>query len=406
MRTATPSRAALGLVAAIALAGWGFPRPCRSAEPLDVSLAAASFPTSGGGAETHVYLSVPLATLTGDSALFHVRLEVEPGPASETLGGTWVYPPVPVRGTGSESGMFRHVYVYRLAPGHGRARVRVQELGSDRAGEASAGFEVPRDDDPGLVLSDLVLGTRSEGAAGLDPVLPLPQGEFGGGRDTVVAFLRIRDDRGDDPAPAYRVEMEARGRRGPRLEREVTVPRRDRSGEAIVGQSVKDLAPGEYRMTLRVTLGELTDSAEGWFRVGESGRTLGSDPDRLRTVLGYIATHREKILLEEAPDDSLSALWERFWERRDPSPETARNESEEEFLNRVEEADRRFGGLDPGWKTDMGRIYIRYGPPDRVEQFAGQLNRSPTEVWTYSTRGERFVFQDEGFGRYRLALGR
>ncbi len=98
----------------------------------------------------------------------------------------------------------------------------------------------------------------------------------------------------------------------------------------------------------------------------------------------------------------------RFWVRRDPSPTTPQNELEEEFYVRVGEANRRFheGGAAqiPGWRTDRGRIFIKYGLPDEVLSRPQPGPTLPYEVWKY-TRGKshKFCFVDlTRFGNYVL----
>ena len=58
----------------------------------------------------------------------------------------------------------------------------------------------------------------------------------------------------------------------------------------------------------------------------------------------------------------------RFWAQRDPTPGTAKNEAEETFNARIAVVNRKFreSGTShvPGWRTDRGRIYLEYGPPD------------------------------------------
>lgn len=59
---------------------------------------------------------------------------------------------------------------------------------------------------------------------------------------------------------------------------------------------------------------------------------------------------------------------QRFWDERDPTPGTARNEIYERFLARVIYATRHFGEAQRrGPLTDRGKIYIRYGPPSETE---------------------------------------
>ena len=101
----------------------------------------------------------------------------------------------------------------------------------------------------------------------------------------------------------------------------------------------------------------------------------------------------------------------RFWARRDPSPTTPQNEVEDGFYARVSEANRRFheggAGAIPGWRTDRGRIFISYGPPDDVLSRPQPGPTLPYEVWKY-TRGRgrtvrKFCFVDlTRFGNYVL----
>src|SRR2546422_562429 len=57
-----------------------------------------------------------------------------------------------------------------------------------------------------------------------------------------------------------------------------------------------------------------------------------------------------------------------------------------------------------GWRTDRGRILIRYGPPDETLRRPQASNTAPYEVWKYTrTRARKFVFYDvTRFGNYAL----
>lgn len=97
-----------------------------------------------------------------------------------------------------------------------------------------------------------------------------------------------------------------------------------------------------------------------------------------------------------------------FWRKRDLTPGTPQNEAQEDFYRRIAEANRRFreGGAAeiPGWRTDRGRIFIKYGPPQDVLQRPQAGNTAPYEVWKY-TRGRltKYVFLDQTqFGNYAL----
>jgi GWxTD domain-containing protein len=85
-----------------------------------------------------------------------------------------------------------------------------------------------------------------------------------------------------------------------------------------------------------------------------------------------------------------------FWNNRDPTPETVENEYRDEYYRRVIYANERFSAGIPGSKTDRGRIYIVYGPPDEIEshpsggsydypqsQGGGSTTTYPFELWRY-----------------------
>ncbi|CUS97606.1 GWxTD domain-containing protein [Candidatus Kryptonium thompsonii] len=75
----------------------------------------------------------------------------------------------------------------------------------------------------------------------------------------------------------------------------------------------------------------------------------------------------------------------------------------EEYYSRVKYANEHFGHYLEGWKTDMGMVYIIFGPPSSVDRHPFDINAKPYEIWYYYEINRRFIFLDEtGFGDYRL----
>ena len=85
-----------------------------------------------------------------------------------------------------------------------------------------------------------------------------------------------------------------------------------------------------------------------------------------------------------------------------------RNETRENFYNAVAYANQAFreGGrrTTPGWRSDRGRIYAKYGPyNEMLDQVA--KGRAPTyQVWRYTQRKDQyFIFVDKNnLGGYQL----
>jgi len=56
-----------------------------------------------------------------------------------------------------------------------------------------------------------------------------------------------------------------------------------------------------------------------------------------------------------------------------------------------------------GWKTDMGRVYIANGHPDKVVERQGSMLGKYYQYWYYYSKGLVYIFEDAiGNGDYRL----
>lgn len=100
----------------------------------------------------------------------------------------------------------------------------------------------------------------------------------------------------------------------------------------------------------------------------------------------YIITRKERKIFLELPNSEREQFIEKFWERRDPDPDTEENEFKMEYFNRIEKASDLFiGEAKPGWLTDRGRIYILFGPPmDRMRYpMGGDPYSRCREIWYY-----------------------
>ena len=111
----------------------------------------------------------------------------------------------------------------------------------------------------------------------------------------------------------------------------------------------------------------------------------------------YIITDEERRVFKNlSTDEEREQFIEQFWLRRDPTPDTVENEFKEEHYRRIAYANERYASGIPGWRTDRGRIYITYGPPDEIESHpsggsydrpseegGGQTATFPFEQWRY-----------------------
>ncbi|HAE87725.1 TPA: hypothetical protein DCG86_06850, partial [Candidatus Marinimicrobia bacterium] len=104
-----------------------------------------------------------------------------------------------------------------------------------------------------------------------------------------------------------------------------------------------------------------------------------------------------------ATGDEQKKLFQDFWKRNDPSPNTPNNELMNEYFHRIELANQLFSGFLDGWESDRGMIYTIFGEPDDVEQHTFDLSTKPYIIWYYHNLNRQFVFMDyTGFGDYQL----
>ena len=117
----------------------------------------------------------------------------------------------------------------------------------------------------------------------------------------------------------------------------------------------------------------------------------------LNEDVAYIISDEERTAFKRLQtDEEREQFIEQFWLRRDPTPDTVENEFKEEHYRRIAYTNENFASGIPGWKTDRGRIYITYGPPDEKEthpsggtyerpseEGGGTTSTFPFEQWRY-----------------------
>jgi GWxTD domain-containing protein len=118
----------------------------------------------------------------------------------------------------------------------------------------------------------------------------------------------------------------------------------------------------------------------------------------LQEEVPYIISDEERsVLLHLQTNEEREQFIESFWQRRNPDPDSVENSFKEEHYRRIAYANERFASGIPGWRTDRGRIYVIWGPPDEIDAHptGGQYNR-PSEEGGGST--STYAFED---WRYR-----
>jgi len=110
----------------------------------------------------------------------------------------------------------------------------------------------------------------------------------------------------------------------------------------------------------------------------------------------YILSKEEMNHAKSLSLKGLQKWFGEWWKSRDPSPGTSYNELMHEYFSRVSQAVIRFSTrFKEGWETDLGMIYLLYGPPDKIENGKYTSQSAPYLIWHYTKIGKDFTFIDE-----------
>ena len=174
----------------------------------------------------------------------------------------------------------------------------------------------------------------------------------------------------------------------------------DSTSVQVKGVNVMGYPDGEY--TIRLTLGRGNDSTivaerDAPFAVSRTPVATAITAERFKADVGWIASRAEMQAFDRATALEKARLIEEFWQSRDPSPETLVNEFKIEHYRRLAFADDAFTDVGrPGRDSDMGRVYVVYGPPSDIERHGAEANAKEYQIWHYERLESApiFVFVD------------
>ncbi len=290
-------------------------------------------------------------------------------------------------------------YAVRLSPGVYDVRATLTDRVASTSSALSGKYEI-RADRSGIGLSDLRLVRYTEGGVERNPAQDVPLGEVGH-----AVRVTVRGAAGAEGSVRIRWRFTGPGGR------EVA------SGDSVValrggGQDVVDLpidaaelTPGLHRAEVRFTSAARSERRTIDVNAQATPAWFASQRERALEILSLCIDDRDVDALRATAVPDWTAALETFWRARDPSPGTPENELTREILARVDAVCTLFVEpfRHPGWKTDRGRIWMRYGRPARRSESTGDFDRPSTEIWEYDVPRHVFVFVDRGSGEYWLS---
>ena len=164
----------------------------------------------------------------------------------------------------------------------------------------------------------------------------------------------------------------------------------------------------EQKKKIKRTLKELDSSYRTWLQ---------------EDVVYIISPDERTAFLQLATNEEREQFIEQFWLRRSGNPDLPDNDFKEEHYRRIAYANEHYASGIPGWKTDRGKMYIIWGPPDEIdshptggtydrpmEEGGGSTSTYPWETWRWRYLegiGENIILEfvdPSGSGEYHMTM--
>lgn len=307
-----------------------------------------------------------------------------------------------------------------LPDGNFTAIAVTSDLNSDRTEKISGVFTVKNETAYNFDLSDVLLSRQQEVALPdgktVSSILPYPTKIYGLGISRLYYYFEIYNPEAVTDTLEYRISYVT-------PDHQQVLVRKDKIKFDFHRMPIQgfflsgNFAPGEYQ--LMVEMGALGNhiqfARQTNFMVFQDPCDLRFRPfeavaSELKLITGEeewkeLAEIQQRILGNPNGETNITrqqAAIEAYWEKRDPTPNTLRNEVKIEFYKRLNIA-RQLYGFDEKTLTDRGKVFVLFGEPDEISQNSAGGNGGSIETWNYFENSVEIVFQDRlGYGTYFL----
>jgi len=286
------------------------------------------------------------------------------------------------------------LFPFRLAPGHYRALIQIEDKHAPRQMIKKIELNVPDYYDGSFHLSSVLISAEEGGRVDGKGIPYIGSALAPSHHDITVYFEAYNVPEVKD---GLLTRIEFRNEQGVCVRSFAQQVRAGQHDPAFsLRLSLRDLPPGKYHLAVTQSCENpaLQATSEKQIAVIQSPIDLRFKKyeDALKE-LRFVATEDQINQLKKVPIDQRQEALNRFWKSKDPTPLTTKNEIFEEYYGRIENANRLFtnGGL-PGWKSDFGLVYILFGPPDQIVVEKSEFSYMEQQVWLYRRLGLSFTF--------------
>ena len=106
-------------------------------------------------------------------------------------------------------------------------------------------------------------------------------------------------------------------------------------------------------------------------------------------VLYLVTDDERKLFLHLKTNEDRDKFIQSFWQARNPDPSAPENIYKQEYYQRLAYANAHFGygGVQEGWRSDRGMVYITLGAPKQIDRYPETQELKPLQIWFYENLG-------------------
>lgn len=297
--------------------------------------------------------------------------------------------------------VFTHNEVIEVVPGTFEVNITVLDQSSDRASSRTSEATIPNPENPQVSLTTIrLLGKNLELTQ--NQFTPITTYTVPSKIDSLKLDFQVTNNDVEDPLtinarliqypadtsyarpmnfnnyspsslPYIGVDM----RRAEEID--TNVRRLDQPGSVLIEFKYPILERGTYRFEVETTDqdGETLYRARDFSVMSENYPSVMTARELAEPLIYLMDRRDHERMMEIQEADSLKEAVDRFWLSNVKNMNQARSVINL-YYERVEQANKQFTTFKEGWKTDMGMIYILFGPPWYVDRYLNTMD------WSYS----------------------
>jgi len=307
---------------------------------------------------------------------------------------------------------------FSITPGDYILSIKLTDLNSQLVGFTDIPLRISAFEHDKLHTSDIEFArsikksqTRNKFVKNNIEVLPNPSRVFGIESPFVYFYSEIYNlnQSGDNPQKLKRLYSIIDNRGNIVKSSEKTIQPKSASSIWVEKINILDIVSGKYLLKLKVVneLSNIIFERQAEFWINNPYKTISlvqydeKDIEEFRAQIEYLIETKELEFFEQLNIQGKIQYINDFWKSKKP-------EFRIEHLKRFYTVQERFDSPTlPGWKSDQGRVFIMYGPPDEIMREPASVDARAYEIWVYETLKKQgyveFVFVDLGIvGNYKL----